>query len=264
MEARYWFSRPRNGEVLIVISSGNYKEWGWEEIREHLVPPAVRDNLRSAPVWASVQDRRDRIISNPTEHHLHEELIEDLKQVLLRFYPGRDWGQLRGEERRQRRHLIWFLLAVSLIFLALALTAAGFWRSARQQLRATRSRELLLQAQSLSRTDPDQVAQAGLLSLEAWLNSRSDDALRQIDESLHTLALSRVWSTKISSEPSLVRVHENANRVTIVQRDSVEVKELSSGRSLGRGVLEMGVSTPEARDAWKLPERIAGADVGGK
>jgi hypothetical protein len=160
IEARYWFSRPRNGQVLIIISSGDYQTW--EEIREHLVPPTVRDSLQSAPVWASVKDHRATIVASPTNHQLRGELIEDLKQVLLRFYPGRDWGQLRGQERKQRRRLIWVLSAAALSFLVLALTAVGFARSAREQLRAVRGRELLLQAQYLLRSEPDQVGLAGL------------------------------------------------------------------------------------------------------
>jgi hypothetical protein len=111
MEARHWFSHPRDGDVLIIITSGDYKEW--EEIREHLLPAAVRDNLQSVPVWASIKARRDRIIDSPTDRRLHGELIEDIQQVLLQFYPGRDWGQLRGEERRLRWYLISFLSAVA-------------------------------------------------------------------------------------------------------------------------------------------------------
>ncbi len=105
------------------MSSGDYKTW--EEIREHLIPPAVRENLQLPPVWASVQDHRARIVANPTDHQLRGELIEDLKQVLLRFYPDRDWGQLRGEQRRQRRRFIGFLSAVSLTLLVLCVALAG-------------------------------------------------------------------------------------------------------------------------------------------
>jgi len=93
MEARYWFSRPRNGQILIIVSSGDGKTW--DRIREHLIPPSVRANLQSAPIWASIEDRRRRIVANPTDPQLHEGLIEDMRQVLLSFYPDRDWGQLR-------------------------------------------------------------------------------------------------------------------------------------------------------------------------
>jgi hypothetical protein len=252
-EARYWFSRLRNGQVLIILSSGDCKTW--EEIRGHLVPPAVRENLTSEPLWVPLQHRRNKIVAHPTEPELHEELTEDLKQVLLRFYPGRDWGQLRGEERQQRRHLIWFLSAAGLIFLVLALTAVGFARSARQQLRAVHGRELLLQAQSVLNSEPDQVGLAGLLSLEAWLKAPSELALRQVDEAVHTLALSRAWSVPIRSEPSLVRVHNDAGRVTILQRDRVEVLELSSGKLLTRMLPEqiaLGTGSAENGGAQAL------------
>jgi len=39
IEARHWFSRPRNRQVLIIVSSGDCKTW--EETLERLVPPAV-------------------------------------------------------------------------------------------------------------------------------------------------------------------------------------------------------------------------------
>src|SRR5262249_44496840 len=86
-----------------------------------------------------------RIVANPTEHHLREELIEDLKQVLLRFYPSRDWGQLRGEERRQRRRAIQLLFGTTLVFLTLAFYANY------EQLVAV-SRELSARAEALAAT----------------------------------------------------------------------------------------------------------------
>src|SRR5215469_10087889 len=147
MEAKYWFSRPRDGEVLVVISSGDYNTW--EEIREHLLPPTVRDNLESVPVWASVQDHRARIIAKPLDHQLRGELIEDLKQVLLRFYPDRDWGQLRGAERRQRQHFIWFLSAVGLTFLVLFLVASILAIFANRQRLVALSRESAAKAETL-------------------------------------------------------------------------------------------------------------------
>ena len=99
----------------------------------------------SPPVWAPIQDRHDRIVANPTEHHLREELIEDLKQVLLRFYPSRDWGQLCGEERRQRRRAIQLLFGTTLLFLTLALYA-------NHERLVALSRELTAKAETLAAT----------------------------------------------------------------------------------------------------------------
>jgi hypothetical protein len=56
--------------------------------------------------------------------------LKTSSQILLRFYPTRDWGQLRGEERSQRRRAIGLLAA---LFLALALAAVGFARYAQEQ-----------------------------------------------------------------------------------------------------------------------------------
>jgi tetratricopeptide (TPR) repeat protein len=123
IEAEHWFSRERRGQVLIIVTAGEYQTW--EEIRGRLLPPAVRDGLTSEPVWVTLQHRRDKIQSDPNNHQLRGELIEDLKQILLRFHLGYDWGQLRGEERRQRRNFIRFLSAVGACILAFAVIAAG-------------------------------------------------------------------------------------------------------------------------------------------
>jgi WD40 repeat protein len=179
MEARYWFSRPRDGEVLIIISSGSHKEWEWKEIREHLVPPAVRDNLQSAPVWASIQDRRNRIIANPTDHQLREEVIEDLKQVLLRFYPDRDWGQLRGEERSQRRRAIWLLSGVSLLLLVLSVAAFHETLNARHETRIAVSRQLASQALEELWRDPQTSAKDAIDSLTRSETKEARNALDQ-------------------------------------------------------------------------------------
>lgn len=88
VEARHWFSRARDGQVLIIIASGKFKSW--EEIRDHLLPHAVASNMAAEPLWVPLQHRRERILANFKDHRLREELVEDLKQVLLRFYPGTD------------------------------------------------------------------------------------------------------------------------------------------------------------------------------
>ena len=130
-EARHWFSRPRKGQVLIIVSCGDCTSW--EEVRDHLLPAAVRNSLTSEPLWVPLKHRRGTILANPNDHRLREELVEDLKQVLLRFHPGRDWGQLRGEERAQRRRVIAILSGLALLFLVLAMTAAGLALYAQQQ-----------------------------------------------------------------------------------------------------------------------------------
>jgi hypothetical protein len=77
VEAQHWFSRPRNGQVLIIVSSGDCTTW--EEIRHHLLPPAVGNNLASEPLWVSLQHHRNKILANPNAYQLRGELVEDLK-----------------------------------------------------------------------------------------------------------------------------------------------------------------------------------------
>ena len=171
IEARHWFNRPRNGEVLIIVSSGDCKTW--EEIREHLVPPALRENLTSEPLWVPLQHRRNRIIANPVDHQVHEELVEDLKQVLLRFYPDRDWGQLRGAERSQRRRAVRLLLGTALVFLILFMTALGLALYANQRRLVAESHALSADAeQTLTRDRPAALN----LAIRGWQTARTHEA----------------------------------------------------------------------------------------
>jgi hypothetical protein len=84
IKARHWFSRPRDGEILIVVTDGESKSW--EEIRGQLLPAGVRENLASEPLWISLQHRRANILSDPNGQKLRGQLIEDLKQVFLCLY----------------------------------------------------------------------------------------------------------------------------------------------------------------------------------
>jgi hypothetical protein len=131
MEARHWFSQQRDGHVLIAITAGDCKTWA--EISQYLLPVAVRDNLETEPLWIPLQHRRAEIEANSNSHQLRGELIEDLKQILLRLYPDRDWGQLRGEERSQRRRAIGLISGLALLFLILALAAIGAAWIAKEQ-----------------------------------------------------------------------------------------------------------------------------------
>jgi hypothetical protein len=171
MEARHWFSQQGRGQILIAITAGDCKTW--PEIRQHLLPAAVRDNLASEPLWVPLQHRRSEIVANPDSLQVRGELIEDLKQILLRFHPDRDWGQLRGEERSQRRRAIGLISGLALLFLVLALSAIGAaWIARQQQLRAE-SRALAAQAeQMIARDQPEALA----LAFRAWRTERTEEA----------------------------------------------------------------------------------------
>ena len=120
-EAEYWFSKPRRGDVLIIVTSGDYSTW--EEIRTHTLPPTVASRMESEPLWISISKRRPEILSNPDSIRVRRLLIEDLKQLLLTFNPGKEWGELVGEESSQRRRALTLLFAVVFIFASLAVVA---------------------------------------------------------------------------------------------------------------------------------------------
>jgi len=140
MEASHWFSRERSGQVLIIVTAGGSSTW--PEVREHLVPPTIREKLPE-PVLASITDLRAQMVKEPNGKRtaVMGALIERLNQVILRFYPGRNCGELRGEERLFRRRAILLLSGAAILLLLLASAAAGFGYDAENE-RAAAEREL--------------------------------------------------------------------------------------------------------------------------
>ena len=121
MEARYWFSRPRDGEVLIIVTEGDCKTW--DEIQDRLLPASVRTNLASTPLWVPLQHRRSEILTNPDKQKIQGDLVEDLKQILLRLYAPLSWGELQGEERAQRRRALGLMALAAGLLLLFAVAA---------------------------------------------------------------------------------------------------------------------------------------------
>lgn len=152
LEAEHWFSRERRGEVLIIVTDGVGTTW--EEIRERLLPPPIRKHLVQEPLFILLQHRRPEIVAGNSEHRLRGELTEDLNQLLLRFYPGSNWSELRGAERSQRRRAI--RLAASVLTMLLILTAGAAtaaWLALREQAVAE-SRQFAAQSQQVGGYDP--------------------------------------------------------------------------------------------------------------
>jgi tetratricopeptide (TPR) repeat protein len=139
MEAQHWLSRERSGEVLIVVTAGPERDragdgvddqparrqtpsCNWDDIREHLLPPTLRARFgTSEPLWISVDHRRADILADPSNEGVRGQVIEDLKQVFLRLYPGTTWEELRGEERTQKRRAMGLMSGAATLFLVAAL-----------------------------------------------------------------------------------------------------------------------------------------------
>ena len=100
LEGAYWFSRPRDGEILIIVTGGEWLEW--EDIRTRLPPP------RSPEIWSvnpfGPDPGSSRRNARQKDHCvltlLEGQITEDLRQILLRFYLSQDWSQLRGKKDR--------------------------------------------------------------------------------------------------------------------------------------------------------------------
>ena len=192
MEAGHWFSlsRQRNGQVLIIVTAGEPKTW--DEIRDHLLPSAVRSNLATEPLWIPLHLRRREILARPNSNEVRGQLIEDLRQVLLCLYPGHDWGQLRGEERSQRRRAIGLMSGLALLFLVLAMAALGFMFDAQRQAtiaqrnaRESNGRELAAFSTESLIDDPERSILLGMQAVNATLRfgqppvAASEEALHQ-------------------------------------------------------------------------------------
>jgi hypothetical protein len=139
-EAKYWFSKPRSGQVVVVVTSGTYKNW--REISENALPPSLREHLHSTPLWLDISGRGKEIGKTPRSD-LVTSLTEDLHQLILLFYPGRSWGDLRGEERLQRRKtltLVWLTILILILTTGVAIRMAIDARSEKQQADEQRQR----------------------------------------------------------------------------------------------------------------------------
>jgi tetratricopeptide (TPR) repeat protein len=149
MEAKYWFSRHRTGEVLIIVTAGPLQELRdgvengdrlketrqqpheWYEIRDRLLPPALKAHFaETEPVWVSLDHRRQDILSDPRSERLRGQAIEDLKQLFLRLYAGTTWEELQGEERAQKRRAMGLMAGVTALFLVAALAIVWQWSKA--------------------------------------------------------------------------------------------------------------------------------------
>src|SRR5664279_3952659 len=134
MEAQHWFSRPRAGRTVIIVTDGEFKSW--EDMSKRLLPPAVSVNVASAPVWTSLRDCRSAILGNPNDQKLRKQLIERLQQVFLCLYAPKTWGDLQGEERAQRRRALAMTVMVALVLLVVS--GIGLYQRA-----VARSRQLV-------------------------------------------------------------------------------------------------------------------------
>ncbi|HMD37669.1 MAG TPA: tetratricopeptide repeat protein [Candidatus Acidoferrum sp.] len=148
-EAKHWLSRTRSGEIVILVTDvsqhiANSEEnaaatnstnaqiqkvsCNWEEIRDHLLPPALRNYFATTePLWLPLAHRRAEILRDPGSANLRGEMIEDLKQLFLRLYPGTTWEQLHGEERSQKRRAMSLLAGLAALLLLAAVSVVWEW-----------------------------------------------------------------------------------------------------------------------------------------
>jgi WD40 repeat protein len=162
-EAQHWFSRARAGETLILVTDGTARDW--KEIRTTLLPVAVRENLQTEPLWIDIRHRRQRILSEPKDRQLQGELVEDIRQLLLRLHAPLDWGHLRGTERWQRRRALTLVSGTILVLVVLTAISLRLAVVAQHRAMVSLARSL---ASSSALQRRDHLDLALLLSVESF------------------------------------------------------------------------------------------------
>jgi hypothetical protein len=190
MEAQHWFSQPRDGQVLIIVTAGDFGSW--KEISDKLLPPSIRTNLSSEPLWVSLRHRRTDILTDPRDTKLHGQLVEDSKQVLLRLHAPQTWEELQGEERAQRRRTLRIMSFATLIFFVLSIGAAVLAVDATRASRLALSRQLVAQAEAISHSAPQLLIRSITLALASLRIRSSVEADRVLRKDVQLLARPRV------------------------------------------------------------------------
>jgi WD40 repeat protein len=242
-EADYWFSEPRTGEVLVVVTSGEYKNW--DQIRDHALPLPLRSRLIAPPIFINISKRRGDMLKAPVPAALRGQLTEDLHQLILKFYEGqnKDWGMLRGEERSQRRKaqaLAWFASLVLLAAMSGAIWQAFVAHQQRDealhQAELAFARQLAAQSELLRTQTPTALSTAVRLASESMVR----DAAAETDQVLwRGLAVLPTLETEVQHGDGVGRVRYSPDGccvLTASQDGSARMIEAASGHELGRVV----------------------------
>lgn len=163
-EASYWLSRPRAGEILIVVTSGKYASW--DEVRQNALPPTLRKAIVDEPLWIDIVDRCTAI-ENTDPSALQAQLTEDLRQLILVFYPGRSWPELRGEERTQRRKAVALVWAFTAALTSATGTAVWMATEATKQRDVANTNQIEAQRNAKTAAEQRDVAEQRLAQAES-------------------------------------------------------------------------------------------------
>jgi WD40 repeat protein len=189
-EAREWFAQKRRGEVLIIVTKGEYRSWS--EIRARALPPALRDNLVKPPIWASLDHLREPLLQRQLRRKTRRALVEALQQLFLALYPGRTWGDLLGKERVQRNKALKILSATLLVLLSVTGLAGWELFQAHQQRLLAVSREIASNAESILHEDQSQAMNLAMASWQAWRTPQARLAIAHSFSSLRATLSGRV------------------------------------------------------------------------
>jgi hypothetical protein len=140
MEAAHWVRTRGLNDIVIVIANGPPGDW--LDVRAHLLPPSLRTRLTRQPVFVDLRPEVAALRADPHRPAVLGSILEALKQLILRLYPGSTWELLRGEERRQRRAALgWIGAVVIVLSAAAAISSVAAYVAVQQAAEARRQRE---------------------------------------------------------------------------------------------------------------------------
>lgn len=192
-EAKHWFSRPRDGKTIIIVTDG--EPASWEEIRKGFLPPTMAAQLTREPLWVSVCHRRAEMLANPKSTLLRAQLVEDLQQVFLRLYDPQTWEELQGEERSQRRKTVRLVSTAAAVFLVLFVAATVLGIVAESERVNALAKQLIAQAENLTQSAPAQMIHSVSLALESERLNASVEADAILRKDIQLLARPRIAVT---------------------------------------------------------------------
>jgi formylglycine-generating enzyme required for sulfatase activity len=262
-EAKYWLSKPRRGQVLILVTESGYSTW--LEIRQRLLPQTLRKHMSSPPLWLDISQESLSLRDKSTAFSKGQ-MIEALSQVFLTLYPGMSWPELRGEERRHRRRA-WTLIWTA-VFALSTTTGVAVWQTTIAKAARVLAEDNRLLAVKRQQQAEAAEAQANERGWEVSLGSSdgskvlegADSLMRYRGQSLEQV-LSRIPDAALASNVWLANVAWALGR----REAAPSLDERSRGRI--RTLLATAVSRvrglappvrPHLNQSDNLPRRISG------
>ncbi len=238
MEAAHWVGARRLNDVVIVIANGPPGDW--LDVRAHLLPPSLRTWLTRQPIFVDLRAEVAALRANPNDPAALGSILEALKQLMLRLYPGSTWELLRGEERRQRRVALGWIGAVIIVLsTAAAIAGVAAYIALQQAAEAQQQRENADQATRVAIEARRRATEEELTARQALQRALSSDRAKDVAVSekensarIAELAKTVAEDRRIAAEASARQAEREKDRATVETR----LKDVRTAESTARAL----------------------------